>query len=92
MQIFHPDTRDLSERHKKIYAYFELAYTIVDVLAALMFVVGSILFFKEATAFAGTWLFLIGSILFGLRPTLKLVREYAYLRVGDYEDVAVKRP
>ncbi|PLS20302.1 YrhK family protein [Neptunicoccus cionae] len=92
MQIFDPDTRNLSERHKKIYAYFELAYTVVDVTAASLFVLGSILFFREATAYAGTWLFLIGSILFGLRPTLKLVREYAYLRVGDYEDVAVRRP
>ncbi|WP_069299438.1 YrhK family protein [Neptunicoccus sediminis] len=92
MQLFDPDTRNLSERHKKIYAYFELAYTVVDVTAASMFVVGSVLFFRESTSLAGTWLFLIGSILFGLRPTLKLIREYAYLRVGKYEDVAIKRP
>ncbi|GGA24475.1 YrhK family protein [Neptunicoccus cionae] len=92
MRLFHPDTRNLSERHKRIYAYFELAYTVVDVSAALLFVVGSILFFNESTTYSGTWLFLIGSILFGLRPTLKLIREYAYLRVGDYEDVAIKRP
>jgi hypothetical protein len=36
----------------------------------------------------GIWFFLIGSIFFGLRPTIKLVREFAYLRIGDYTDVA----
>ncbi|KZL00769.1 hypothetical protein PsAD5_00951 [Pseudovibrio sp. Ad5] len=85
MALFHPDNCTMSERHKQIYAYCELAYTAVDFSAAALFVVGSILFFKEATTYLGTWLFLVGSILFGLRPTIKLFREIAYIRLGKYE-------
>ncbi|MDO4906626.1 YrhK family protein [Neisseria sp.] len=83
MPIFHPDNRSRSPLHKKIYAYSELAYTIVDFSAALLFVIGSILFFSARTTYAGTWLFLIGSVLFGLRPTIKLCREFAYLRLDS---------
>ncbi|UWR71064.1 YrhK family protein [Phaeobacter inhibens] len=90
MPLFQPDNRNRSDQHKKIYAYCEIAYTIVDVSAAVLFVVGSVLFFQEATTDVGTWLFLIGSILFGLRPTIKLYREYTYLRMGDYEDIMRK--
>ncbi len=88
MSIFDPANQQLSDQHRKIYAYTEVAYTAVDFVAALLFVVGSILFFKESTVELGTWLFLIGSIFFGLRPTIKLVREIAYLRIGDLEDAA----
>ena len=90
MPLFHPDNRNRSDQHRKIYAYCEIAYTIVEGSAAVLFVVGSVLFFQEATTYVGTWLFLIGSILFGLRPTIKLYREYTYLRMGDYEDIMRK--
>jgi len=63
-----------------------LAYTLVDFLAAAMFVIGSILFFEPETTTAATWLFLIGSIFFGLRPTITMIREIAYIRLGDYVD------
>lgn len=88
--LFGPDNHTRSARHKKIYAYFELAYTTVDFSAAALFIVGSILFFDEATADVGTWLFLIGSVFFGVRPMIKLIRELAYLRIGDYDDVAAQ--
>jgi hypothetical protein len=86
--LFNPDNHNRSELHKKIYAYSELAHTVVDFSAAALFVVGSILFFNEATVVAGTWLFLVGSVFFGLRPSIKLVRELAYLRIGDFDDLA----
>ncbi len=88
VMLFNPENHTKSERHIKIYAYCELAYTVVDFSAAALFVVGSILFFSEATVIAGTWLFLIGSVFFGLRPSIKLFRELAYLRIGDFGDVA----
>lgn len=88
MKFFDPENHTRSTKHRKIYAYCELAYSIVDVSAAVLFVVGSILFFNDATAYVGTWLFLVGSVFFGLRPTIKLVRECAYLRLGDFEDIA----
>ena len=92
MSLFDPANHQRSARHKKIYAYAELAYTVVDFSAAVLFVVGSVLFFSESTTYVGTWLFLVGSILFGLRPTIKLAREIAYLRIGDLEDVADPPP
>lgn len=60
----------------------------VDFSAAVLFVVGSILFFKTDTTYLATWLFLVDSIFFGIRPTIKLLREIAYMRIGDFADVA----
>lgn len=88
--MFDPDNHTKSEDHKRLYALTEMAYTIVDVMAAALFVVGSFLFFKESTTYVGTWLFVVGSVLFGLRPTIKLYREIGYLRIGNYEEAAKK--
>jgi hypothetical protein len=87
MRLFNPDNHTRSLTHKKLYAVFALAYTVVDFTAALFFIVGSALFFREATAYVATWLFLIGSVFFGLRPTITLMREIAYLRAGDYDEL-----
>ncbi|WP_324751820.1 YrhK family protein [Roseovarius sp. Pro17] len=91
MKLFDPANHLRSYAHRRIYAYAELAYTLVDFSAAALFVVGSILFFSTSTTYAATWLFLIGSILFGMRPTIKLVREIAYMRVNTSDDVAGNR-
>lgn len=88
MSLFSPDTRTRTRRNAEIWAAYEIAYTFVDFSAAGMFVVGSALFFDQATTYLATWLFLIGSIFFGLKPTLRLVREIHLLRLGDVEDVA----
>ena len=53
-----------------------------DVLIALWFLVGSILFFWEATATAATWCFLLGSIEFLVRPAIRLVRLVHIRRIG----------
>ena len=88
MKLFDPAGHVRSHAHRKIYARAELAYTVVDFSAAVLFVAGSVLFFSASTTYAGTWLFLIGSILFGLRPTIKLVREIAYRRVERSDGTA----
>ncbi len=88
MTLFHPDNRNRSPEHKRIYAFYEILYTINDFGAAVLFVVGSVLFFNEDTTRAGSWLFLVGSIMFGLRPAIKLARELKYLKMGDYEKLA----
>lgn len=88
MALFDPENHSRSAQHKKVYAFCELAYTIVDFSAAALFIVGSILFFNPSTANSGTWLFLIGSVFFGVRPSIKLVRELAYMRIDDYADIA----
>ena len=88
MALFNPDNHARSDDHKRLYALCEIAYTLVDFSAAVLFVIGSVLFFNESTTYIATWLFVLGSILFGLRPSIKLYREIGYLRLGDYEDIA----
>ncbi|MER7014009.1 YrhK family protein [Saccharopolyspora sp. NPDC000359] len=50
-----------------------------DFLIALWFIIGSLLFFQESTATAGTWLFLLGSCELAVRPAIRLTR-YVHLR------------
>ncbi|MEJ2227795.1 MAG: YrhK family protein [Alphaproteobacteria bacterium] len=88
MKLFDPANRHRSNRHAEIWALYEIAHTLVDFTAASMFVIGSVLFFYPSTTYAGTWLFLIGSIFFGLKPTIRLVREIKLLSLGETEVVA----
>lgn len=53
-----------------------------DVLIALWFLVGSILFFWEATTVAATLCFLLGSVEFLARPAIRLVRLVHVRRIG----------
>lgn len=83
----------LSRHHQYIsdaryYAWFELAYTLVDVTAALLFVIGSVMFFSEDWQTPGTWCFLVGSICFAFKPILRIIRELRYVEDDDYEDLA----
>jgi len=86
--LFSRDHRTGTNRQRHIYALFEIAYTMVDFTAALCFVVGSVMFFSEDWQTAGTWLFLIGSICFALKPTLRLTREIKLAAIGDDKDLA----
>ncbi|WP_232830426.1 YrhK family protein [Oceanicella sp. SM1341] len=88
MKLFDPKTRFSGQRNQKIYAAYEIAYTAVDFSAALLFLAGSFLFFREATQTAGTWLFVIGSVCFALKPTIRLVRELHYWRAGSLDTLA----
>ncbi|TMV69827.1 N-acetyl-gamma-glutamyl-phosphate reductase [Thioclava sp. BHET1] len=85
MRLFHPGNPARSDRHARVWAVTELLRTLVDFSAALMFVIGSILFFFASTQIPATWLFLIGSIFFGLKPTIRLGRELKFIAL-DRED------
>ncbi len=91
MTLFHsPHDRHNAEQ-RRFYALVEVAYTMVDFTAGMMFVVGSVMFFFESLMTAGTWLFLIGSICFAMKPVIRLWREIKLLRMGDYDDIAGKK-
>lgn len=90
MTLFRHENANKSARHQRTYAAFEIAYTLVDFSAAVLFIIGSIMFFSDDWTYAGTWLFLIGSILFACKPTLRLVRELRLVAMGDTDDVADK--
>lgn len=53
-----------------------------DVLIALWFLVGSVLFFWESSMTVATWCFLLGSIEFLARPAIRLARLVHVRRVG----------
>ena len=75
MTLFHPENRERWKQHPKLYAAYEIAYTAVDFGAAALFIVGSVMFFYPSWETPGVWMFLIGSILFAAKPTLRLARE-----------------
>lgn len=82
MRLFDKALRTDSTAAADLQRVYEILHLLVDFMAAAMFVVGSALFFFPSTTYAATWLFLIGSIFFGLKPTLKLVREIHLLRLS----------
>ncbi|MEP0235390.1 YrhK family protein [Roseibium sp.] len=81
MKPFDQGLRSASRSHGEIVRRYELARTLVEFLAAVTFIVGSIFFFYDSLMFAGTWLFLIGSILFAVRPTIRLLLELHLARL-----------
>ncbi len=92
MRLFRHENRERNHATRRVYAYFELAYTFVDFTAALCFVVGSLLFFWKALETPAIWLFLVGSLLFAAKPTLRLTREIKLLRMGQLDSLADRRP
>ena len=60
---------------------YEVASIVNDVLVALWFLVGSILFFSPETTYAGTWLFVLGSVELMIRPLLRLGRRVHLKRI-----------
>lgn len=54
---------------------YEVLSIINDFLIALWFAAGSVLFFDESTATAGTVLFLLGSVELAIRPVIRLARH-----------------
>lgn len=86
--IFSHERRDASPATRRLYAQFEIAHTAVDFSAAFCFVVGSVMFFYDSLQIPATWFFAIGSVLFAMKPTLKLWREIKLYRMGKTETLA----
>ncbi|SFD90873.1 YrhK family protein [Roseivivax sediminis] len=87
-KLFRHETRQSTARTRRLYARYELAHTIVDFAAAVLFLVGSVLFFWDETQFTATWMFVFGSLFFCVKPTLRLTREIHLFRAGDTETLA----
>lgn len=71
----------LGRRELIIRERFETLSIVNDIAAGLCFLVGSFLFFSPATSYAATWLFVVGSALMLLRPTIRLVRRVQLRRL-----------
>jgi hypothetical protein len=61
---------------------YEVASIANDILIALWFIIGSVLFFSAATTTAGTWCFLVGSIELLIRPVIRLARRVHLTRIA----------
>jgi hypothetical protein len=62
---------------------YEVLSIINDILIALWFIAGSILFFDDALTTTGTWFFLIGSVELLIRPVIRLVRAVHLGRIRN---------
>ena len=74
--MFSRNRRYRSARHQDVWGTYERIYTVVDVAAGLCFVVGSWLFFYPDLQEPATWFFLVGSVLFVVKPSVRMLREF----------------
>ncbi len=85
-----------TDRHAEVWSRYEKIYTGLDFLAALSFLVGSVLFYYEALHFSATTFFLVGSALFAAKPTVRLLREIHLARLplpgDDMGGEVVRKP
>ncbi len=88
MPLFSHANRERNADTRRVYAIYELLHTVVDFTAALCFLVGSILFFWAEYETQAIWLFVIGSVCFMLKPTLRLMREVQLWRMGRIDTLA----
>jgi YrhK-like protein len=87
--MFKPELFTATPEHRRVYGLYERVYTTVDLIAALTFLVGSILFFYPSMMTAGTWLFVVGSGFFAARPGVRFLREFHLASLplpGDDDD------
>ncbi|MFW0110090.1 YrhK family protein [Rothia sp. P13129] len=54
---------------------YETLSILNDILIGVIFLIGSFLFFSPKTVTAGTWLFVVGSMLMLIRPSIRITRH-----------------
>lgn len=64
-----------------IHRRYEFLSILNDVMMALWFLIGSIMFFYPSWVYAATWCFTIGSAQFLIRPMIRLSRSLHLKRV-----------
>ncbi|GAA1905478.1 hypothetical protein GCM10009737_02890 [Nocardioides lentus] len=87
----HPDgtlTLHLGREELVLRRRYESLSILNDLLIAIWFLAGSVLFFSAETTYAGTWLFVIGSAELAVRPVIRLSRRVHLRRVGGHESAA----
>lgn len=70
-----PITVTIGHEELVIRRRWEVVSIINDMLIAVWFIIGSVLFFREDTTTTGTWLFLAGSVELLIRPAIRLARR-----------------
>jgi uncharacterized membrane protein YhfC len=85
MGLFDHRNRERNADTRRVYAAYEIAHTVVDFLAATCFLVGSVLFLWARYETEAIWLFILGSVFFCVKPTLRLAREVQLWRMGQLD-------
>ncbi|MGY9049302.1 hypothetical protein P775_16175 [Puniceibacterium antarcticum] len=88
MKLFDHKNRERNDHTRRIYALYEIAHTAVDFLAAVSFLIGSVLFLFPDYETPAVWLFILGSVFFMAKPTLRLLREIQLYRMGQLDSLA----
>ena len=90
--FFNASRFDATRAHRTVYRRYEIAYTSIDLVAGVAFLIGSVLFFWKATETGAIWLFVAGSLFFVLRPLARISRELELSRLPLPEDDSAKMP
>lgn len=77
---------ELGNKELVLHNRYETLSIVNDVLIALWFIIGSILFFSESTTTIGTWFFLAGSVELLIRPVIRLSRNVHITTVSKTTD------
>lgn len=85
-KLFDHSIRSASLDHTETVRRYELYRTLVEFLAAVAFIIGSVFFFYDRLIYAGTWLFVVGSVLFAVRPSIRLLLELQLARLPVPEE------
>ena len=81
MAALDPNLDTLTPRHSEIYRRYQLVRTVISFGAAACFVVGSVLFLSPSTTGTAARLFLIGSLMFAVKPTIDMIRTFHLRRL-----------
>lgn len=92
MRLFDPRARQVTPAQAKRYALFEVLHTAVDFSAAIFFVLGSVLFFFSSTETAAIICFVIGSLFFAAKPSIRLARELWLVKAHKTQRLADHAP
>jgi len=92
MRIFDPLDRRVTPEQAKRYALFEILHTAADFSAAVFFVIGSVLFFFDSAQTAAIICFLVGSVFFLAKPSIRLARELWLAKAHGTQRLAKQAP
>lgn len=68
--ILHLGREELVVRHR-----YETISIVNDLLIGMWFLIGSFFFFSSSLSYAGTWLFVVGSVEMLIRPAIRFTRR-----------------
>jgi|TARA_R110002033_G_scaffold87544_4_gene137614 hypothetical protein len=81
---------DIGSRHIELQRRYEAIGAINDLFIAIWFLVGSCFFLYDSLMYSGTWLFIVGSAQFLIKPLIKLASLIHVSRIYKEEQKIYK--